>query len=268
MLKAGSATGIDNPQPADKAYHTVAATLTAVTASPSAGLSGEFTAAVWAPWLAISGRVMLYTAARLAGAAAGDIPAGTTAEAPTDARNSPPDNQASTNEVTDVPNLYVAECCLDEMPQPHELLTVSVFLCRNLRTLLQLVPLCQQLQAAGYDVKGIQQQLDAFLQLLPDNVTSLNSEQSAALQSLGSALTRVAFPCACNNPACSQLAGPLELQLVNGRSCMCAGCRVAHYCCRDCQRRHWKQHKPVCQAIAAAQAATATAQSAGADASS
>jgi hypothetical protein len=40
---------------------------------------------------------------------------------------------------------------------------------------------------------------------------------------------------------------------VGGRSCICAGCRTARYCSRDCQRQHWKQHKPGCKALAAAQ---------------
>jgi hypothetical protein len=61
---------------------------------------------------------------------------------------------------------------------------------------------------------------------------------SAALQQLeqaGSALCCMAVPCMCNNPACTNTSGPTELSLVSGRSCVCAGCRVSHYCCRSCQ---------------------------------
>jgi hypothetical protein len=83
---------------------------------------------------------------------------------------------------------------------------------------------------------------------------------SVALQELeqaGLALCSLAVPCMCNNPGCSNTSGPTEMSLVSGRSSVCAGCRVAHYCCRAFQTQHWKQHKPVCTALAAAAAAAA-----------
>jgi hypothetical protein len=138
---------------------------------------------------------------------------------------------------------------------------MCVHLCNSLDRVLSRHPVSQQLSAAGYDAVSLQQQLAAFLQSLlgPREFVSLSVQQAVALQAVGLALTNVAFPCACNNPSCSELAGPLELQLVNRRSCMCADCRVVRYCSRDCQRRHWKQHKPVCRAIAARQAGAASA---------
>ena len=27
---------------------------------------------------------------------------------------------------------------------------------------------------------------------------------------------------------------------------VCSGCREVHYCSRECQRKHWKTHKPEC----------------------
>jgi hypothetical protein len=59
---------------------------------------------------------------------------------------------------------------------------------------------------------------------------------------------------ACNNPTCSNISGPSEAGLVKGSSSTCGGCRTARYCCRDCQTQHWKLHKSVCKALAAARA--------------
>jgi hypothetical protein len=75
----------------------------------------------------------------------------------------------------------------------------------------------------------------------------------------GLALGCMAVPSLCNNPGCTNTSGPTELVLVSGRSCVCGGCRVAQYCCRACQSQHWKLHKPVCRALAAAAAAAAPA---------
>ena len=38
----------------------------------------------------------------------------------------------------------------------------------------------------------------------------------------------------------------------------CTQCSQAYYCNADCQRKHWKTHKPVCQAAVAALAQRAT----------
>jgi hypothetical protein len=59
---------------------------------------------------------------------------------------------------------------------------------------------------------------------------------------------------ACNNPTCSNISGPSEAGLVKGSSSTCGGCWTARYCCRDCQTQHWKLHKSVCKALAAARA--------------
>jgi hypothetical protein len=84
-------------------------------------------------------------------------------------------------------------------------------------------------------------------------------EASQQLQAAGAALCSFAVPCMCNNQSCMNLSGLTELGLVSGRSCICAGCGVARYCGRACQRAAWKQHKPVCAALAAAAATAKTA---------
>lgn len=84
------------------------------------------------------------------------------------------------------------------------------------------------------------------------------------LQKLGGCLASCAHRHACNNPACSNVSGPSEVGLVSGRSCTCSGCHVARYCGRPCQKKHCKQHKPVCKELAAAaEPAAASAGTAG-----
>jgi hypothetical protein len=84
-------------------------------------------------------------------------------------------------------------------------------------------------------------------------------EATQQLQAAGNSMCSFAVPCLCNNPTCANLSGLTEMGLVSGCSCVCAGCRVARYCGRACQRSAWKQHKPVCGALAAAATASAAA---------
>jgi hypothetical protein len=114
--------------------------------------------------------------------------------------------------------------------------------------------------AARGDSQKFQQQLEALAAAQQAVRQEGVSEASLAalvqqLQATGVMLSSVAVPHFCNNPACVNISGLTELQQVSGRSCICAGCRTARYCGRDCQRQAWRQHKPVCKALAAAAAA-------------
>ena len=105
------------------------------------------------------------------------------------------------------------------------------------------------------------------VQAIMDAVRSFNSPGagdsipvgafSLQLLNLGHSLGGLSHKRACNNPNCSNLSGPSELQLVKGRSSTCSGCRVARYCGKACMKQHWKQHRPVCKALAAAAGAGA-----------
>lgn len=104
------------------------------------------------------------------------------------------------------------------------------------------------LAARGLDVKSSLQRIREARAVLqgqqrggPPGVEALRVGQAV--------LSRLATPHACNNPSCINTSGASERLLVSGRSCVCGGCRVAHYCGRACQRKHWKQHKPVCEGL-------------------
>jgi hypothetical protein len=140
----------------------------------------------------------------------------------------------------------------------------------------------QELSASGYQPQDLQQHLAEAAQALSSLTCGLSadgvSEDSVAevpgpavvqaaqaqLHAASRALACFAIPHACNNPACRNVSGPSEAQLVGGRSCICAGCRTARYCGKACQRAAWRQHKPVCQALAVAAATAAGAAAAAA----
>jgi hypothetical protein len=113
-----------------------------------------------------------------------------------------------------------------------------------------------QLAAAGCAPQQLQEQLESLLSAQQGMQQGLNAAPLTALvqqlRGTGGMLTSIAVPSFCNNPACGNVSGPTEVQLVSGRSCMCAGCRIARYCGRACQRAAWQQHKQVCKALAAA----------------
>ena len=123
-------------------------------------------------------------------------------------------------------------------------------------------PAHAQLAAAGCSPQHLQQQLVALLTSQQGTQQGLTDASLTALvqqlQATGAMLSSISVPHICNNPACANLSGPTEVRLVSGRSCICAGCRVARYCGRACQRAAWKQHKPVCKALAATSATAAT----------
>ena len=120
-----------------------------------------------------------------------------------------------------------------------------------------------QLEAAGCAPQQLQQRLQALLAAQKGTQQGLTDASLAALvrqlQKTGNRLSNIAVRHFCNNPACGDLSGLTEVWLVSGRGCMCAGCRTARYCGRDCQRTAWQQHKPVCKALAAVAATTAGA---------
>jgi hypothetical protein len=126
------------------------------------------------------------------------------------------------------------------------------------------LPAQKQVIAAGCSPQQLLPQVKALLSAQHGTQQGLTDTSLAALvqqlQATGAMLTKIAVPGFCNNPACTNLSGPSEVRLVSGRSCICAGCRIARYCGRVCQRAAWKQHKPVCKALAAAAAIAATAE--------
>jgi hypothetical protein len=72
----------------------------------------------------------------------------------------------------------------------------------------------------------------------------------AQLPKISSQLSTLPIHEACNNPACRVTAGSREQGLVNGKACVCAGCRMGHYCSIACQHEHWRLHQLQCGAVA------------------
>lgn len=77
------------------------------------------------------------------------------------------------------------------------------------------------------------------------------SELQEQFHTVGQVLSSFGHPSACNNPACTTFRGPSDSSLVVGSNSKCSSCRMARYCSKSCQRAAWKQHKPVCRALAA-----------------
>ena len=149
----------------------------------------------------------------------------------------------------------------DGQAKPH----VAEHVLPPVKQWLQVSSTQEQLIAAGYAPQALPQQLQLVAAALlaarenagssqPDADQSVDAAQQ--LQAAGRALCAFAVPCLCNSPSCSNMSGLTELGLVSGRSCVCGGCRVARYCGRACQRLVWKQHMPLCAALAATAAAT------------
>jgi len=221
----------------------------------AAGAEGSCKAAVAAvPWLAIMGRCLLWLAALLP-----------------EVRSPPAVQQlrlfvlaARTGNGMRNGRLSVLTVLIEGVQQVAEAL-------QGLLSEAGPASLTAQLTAAGFiSWEAVAAQLQPVVHAvealkMPDDSPpseSLASTAAELMTALGLALNSFAFPTACNNPHCSNLAGPSELLLVSGRGNMCAGCRVARYCSRDCQRQHWKQHKPACKALAAAADKAASADSA------
>ena len=53
----------------------------------------------------------------------------------------------------------------------------------------------------------------------------------------------------CNSLECVNFDKLSEQHLVGGKGCVCAGCDVARYCSKQCQKQHWKQHKTACKRL-------------------
>jgi hypothetical protein len=102
------------------------------------------------------------------------------------------------------------------------------------------VILCCAAQCVSADVSLIQAALCA-------------AQLAGPLAVFGEALGAVPTPLLCNNPSCSNPAGPSELQLVSvGKNKICGKCQTSRYCCVDCQSVSWRFHRRVCRRLAAA----------------
>jgi hypothetical protein len=58
-----------------------------------------------------------------------------------------------------------------------------------------------------------------------------------------------ALACCCNNASCINMLMPSEQELVGGKQCVCAGCRCARFCSKECQAEMWPHHKQLCKKL-------------------
>jgi len=117
----------------------------------------------------------------------------------------------------------------------------------------------------GYDTEpiraallGLERSMDAAhssAERRPGVAADAAAELAVQLKAAGQALSSLAVTHYCNNPKCSNVGCPSESELLLANKAKCAGCRIAMYCGRACQKQHWRQHKATCQALAAAAAA-------------
>lgn len=89
---------------------------------------------------------------------------------------------------------------------------------------------------------GIQRELRKF------------GDLSQQLQQFGDAVCcQLPFAWWCCNPCCTSVQGASEQVPVAWKSCLCARCRTARFCSRECITQCWKDgHRKVCKRIAAA----------------
>jgi hypothetical protein len=97
--------------------------------------------------------------------------------------------------------------------------------------------------AAGGDPQRFRQQLEVLSTAHAALIEGVREDSLSALvmqlQATGAMLSSIPVPhfFFCNNPSCANISGATDVQLVSGRSCICAGCRTAPYCGRVCQRQ-------------------------------
>jgi hypothetical protein len=117
----------------------------------------------------------------------------------------------------------------------------------------------QDNNGAGADVgpsTGLQQQEQEEQQQQDQAVAAAGEDLARRrLHALGVCLSSLPLSWGCSSPVCTNLQGPTEAGIVQGKGHVCKGCHTARYCDKACQALHWKQHKLVCNAIAAAAAA-------------
>jgi hypothetical protein len=93
-----------------------------------------------------------------------------------------------------------------------------------------------------------------FLAPLLPAVLALASKLVSLWPDLQAFASQLFFACPvasfCGNPGCLTISSLSEWQMLNGKLCRCAGCKVARFCSKPYQNQVWREHhKPVCKRL-------------------
>jgi hypothetical protein len=89
----------------------------------------------------------------------------------------------------------------------------------------------------------------------PLSVVALASKLVSPWPDLQAFASQLFFACpvasCCGNPGCLTISSLSEWQMLNGKLCRRAGCKVARFCSQPCLKQMWlrEHHKPVCNRL-------------------
>lgn len=104
-----------------------------------------------------------------------------------------------------------------------------------------LIPVFKAAAQRQQEVRFMRTELESLKSL----VSKLQASPLTPGQLASRALSLATLPC--SNTRCST-SRPFGAGKTPGK--LCSGCKTARYCCVECQKKEWKEHKVVCKSLA------------------